>query len=156
MNIKYVEKDKSQLDIVHSLWEKIKEHHRARSIHFKEQFDTTTWETRRKQILDKADGGDLLVHLAMDNDTGNFIGYCVTSIDGNNVGEIESIFIESNYRRAGIGNVFMQRAMEWMKSHGVTRKVIAVAVGNEEVFGFYAKYNFYPRVSVLMQPEEKS
>ncbi|MDD5338232.1 MAG: GNAT family N-acetyltransferase [Dehalococcoidales bacterium] len=156
MNIKYVEKDKSQLDIVHPLWEKIKEHHRARSIHFKEQFDATTWEIRKKQILDKADGGALLVHLAMNNDTGNFIGYCVTSIDGDNVGEIESIFIEADYRRVGIGNAFMQRALEWMKSYGVKRKVIAVAAGNEEVFGFYAKYNFYPRISVLMQPEEKS
>jgi hypothetical protein len=42
-----------------------------------------------------------------------------------------------------------------MDIHAVSRKVIAVAAGNEEAFGFYAKFNFYPRVSVLMHRDIK-
>ncbi len=155
MKIEYLEKDESGLDIIQPLWEKIKEHHKARSIHFKEQFEKVTWEMRKKQILEKVHNGALLVHLAQDNNTKKYIGYCVTSIDDNNVGEIESIFIEAQYRRAGIGAIFMKRALVWMDAHAVSRRVIAVAVGNEEVFGFYAKFDFYPRVSILMQPDNK-
>lgn len=152
MKIEYLEKDHTGLDVIEPLWEKLKEHHRVRSVHFKEQFSKTTWEMRRKEILDKAHNGAMLVHLAKDND--KVVGYCVTSIDDKNIGEIETIFVEAEYRRVGIGVNFMRRAIAWMDAHAVTRKVIAVAAGNEEAFGFYAKFNFYPRVSVLMQPDK--
>lgn len=155
MKIEYLEKDKSGLDLIAPLWEKLKEHHRVRSTHFKEQFSKTSWVMRKKQILDKAHKGAMLVHLAKDSDTNKLVGYCVTSIDDKDVGEIETIFIEAEYRRAGIGGAFMKRALKWMDSKSVTRKVIAVAAGNEEAFDFYARYNFYPRVSVLMQSEVK-
>jgi ribosomal protein S18 acetylase RimI-like enzyme len=155
MKIEYLEKDKSGLDLVAPLWEKLKEHHRVRSTHFKEQFVKMSWTMRRKEILDKAHNGAILVHLAKDSNMNNLVGYCVTSIDDKNVGEIETIFIEAEYRRAGIGATFMKRALKWMDSKSVTRKVIAVAAGNEEAFGFYAKYNFYPRASILMQTEVK-
>jgi GNAT superfamily N-acetyltransferase len=153
--IEYLEKDKTGLDIIKPLWEKLREHHRVRSIHFKEDFAKTNWAMRRQQILDKARNGTMLVHLAKDKVTGTLIGYCVTSIDDKKVGEIETIFVEVEYRRVGIGSTFMKRALAWMDTKSVTRKVIAVAAGNEEAFDFYAKFNFYPRVSVLMQPEDK-
>jgi ribosomal protein S18 acetylase RimI-like enzyme len=155
MKIKYLEKDKTGLDIIQLLWEKLKEHHKARSVHFKNHFAKITWETRKTQILEKTQGGALFVHLAKDSDTDKIVGYCVTSIDDKKVGEIESIFIESKYRRAGIGDYFMKRSLEWMDAHTVSRKVIAVAAGNEEVFGFYARFNFYPRVNILVQPDKK-
>ena len=153
--IVYLERDKTGLDIIKPLWQKLKEHHRVRSTHFKEQFTKTSWSMRRQQILDKAHNGAMLVHLAQDNGTGKLIGYCVTSIDDKKVGEIETIFIEAEYRRAGVGITFMKRALAWMDAKSVTRKVIAVAAGNEEAFDFYARFNFYPRVSILMQPEDK-
>jgi len=48
----------------------------------------------------------------------------------------------------------MKSALGWMDSLSVEKRTIGVAVGNEEVFGFYAKYNFYPRMIVLSRPEE--
>ena len=155
MKIEYLEKDQTSLDIIQPLWEKLTEHHRVRSVHFKDHFSRITWETRRKEILEKAQKGALLVHLAKDSNTGNIVGYCVTSVNEMTVGEMESIFIESEYRRVGIGAHFMKRAIVWMNDHNVSRKVIAVAAGNEEAFGFYARFNFYPRVSILTQPDEK-
>jgi diamine N-acetyltransferase len=38
-----------------------------------------------------------------------------------------------------------------MDEHGAERKIIGVAVGNEEAFGFYEKFGFYPRVTILRQ-----
>jgi diamine N-acetyltransferase len=156
MKIEYLEKDQSSLDIIEPLWEKLREHHRVHSVHFKDHFSRIKWETRRKEILEKTHHGALFVHLAKDSDTGNIVGYCVTSINNMKVGEVESIFVETKYRRAGIGAYFMKQAIAFMNAHNVFRKVIAVASGNEEAFGFYARFNFYPRVSILTQPDKNN
>jgi ribosomal protein S18 acetylase RimI-like enzyme len=111
MKIEYLEKDETGLDILQPLWEKLKEHHRVRSLHFKEQFDELTWEKRKRELLNKAYNSVMLVHLAKDSDTSRPIGYCVSTISEDKTGEIESIFIEAEYRRSGIGANFMKRAL---------------------------------------------
>jgi ribosomal protein S18 acetylase RimI-like enzyme len=151
--IEYVEKDKKDLDIIGPLWEKLREHHKVRSQHFQKHFKQFTWEIRKNELLEKCHNGSLLVHLAKDKNTNKCVGYCVSTINENKVGEIESIFIEADYRRMGIGDTFMKRAMKWMDGKSATRRVIAVAAGNEEAFGFYAKYKFYPRASILTQAD---
>jgi diamine N-acetyltransferase len=111
-----------------------------------------TWETRKAVLLEKAKTGVVRVELARDKDT--LVGYCVSSIDANRQGEIESIYIENEFRKIGIGDHFMKPALKWMDDHGSERKIIGVAVGNEQAFGFYEKYGFYPRVTVLRQKEK--
>ena len=106
-----------------------------------------TWETRKTGLLEKAKTGALLVALAKEKDT--LIGYCVSSVNNEKQGEVESIYIEKKYRKCGIGDHFMKTALKWMDDQGVQRKIVGVAVGNEEAFGFYEKYGFYPRVTVL-------
>ena len=134
MKIEYLEKDHTGLDVIEPLWEKLKEHHRVRSVHFKEQFSKTTWEMRRKEILDKAHNGAMLVHLAKDND--KVVGYCVTSIDDKNIGEIETIFVEAEYRRVGIGVNFMRRAIAWMDAHAVTEKSLPLPPATKKLLVF--------------------
>ncbi len=153
--IEYTEKTKKELDIIRPLWEKLREYHKIRSTHFHKYFEEKTWKTRKKELLDKSKGGVMLIHLARDINTDNLVGYCVSTINKNKIGEIESIFIEKNYRRAGVGSNFMKKALKWMDSKSVTRKVIGVAAGNEEAFGFYKKFKFYPRMSILMQVDNK-
>ena len=102
--------------------------------------------------MEKSKNGAILVNIAKVGNT--LIGYCVTTVAENKAGEIESIFIEKQYRRRGIGDHFMKTALDWMDAHAATRKVIAVAAGNEEAFGFYQKYGFCPRVSILIQKEQ--
>jgi GNAT superfamily N-acetyltransferase len=152
--IEYIENTKKELDVISPLWEKLREYHKVRSKYFKKYFDDMTWKIRKKELLDKS-GNGMLIHLAKDNKSGNLIGYCVSTINKNKVGEIDSIFIEDDYRRSGIGKVFMKRALEWMDSKSVIRKNIAVDVGNEEVLGFYSKFKFYPRIIFLTQANKK-
>ena len=38
-----------------------------------------------------------------------------------------------------------------MKEHSVTKRILEVGAGNEEVFSFHSKYNFYPRTIILEQ-----
>jgi diamine N-acetyltransferase len=43
----------------------------------------------------------------------------------------------------------MKKALKWMDDLAVTGRIIGVGAGNEEVFPFYARYGFYPGVTIL-------
>jgi len=153
--IKYIETDAQGLDLIAPLWQKLNEHHKARSPHHARHFAAMTWEIRKKDLLEKSKNGAIRVDLARHKNTGVLVGYCVSTISEKRQGEIESIYIEENYRRSGIGDNLMKRAINWLDSHSVTKKIIGVASGNEEVFPFYSRYHFYPRVTILEQVEPK-
>lgn len=137
------------LDAVAGLWDKLRLHHRERSPYFKELMERMTWEERKRVLLEKAREGTLLVETARDNN--GIIGYCIASANRQKTGEIESIYIEKASRRRHIGERLMQDALAWMDAQGVTAKIIGVAAGNEEVFPFYRKFGFYPRMTILRQ-----
>jgi ribosomal protein S18 acetylase RimI-like enzyme len=113
-----------------------------------------TFERRRQGLIDKA-GGGLLVDLARDAETNQPVGYCVTTISDERVGEIDSIYVEREYRRHRIADTLMKRALSWLDGHSVLRRVLTVAGGNEQVLEFYARYGFYPRSTVLEQITER-
>ncbi|MFC1952917.1 GNAT family N-acetyltransferase [Chloroflexota bacterium] len=92
----------------------------------------------------------LHISLAHDENTGILVGYCVSTVTENK-GEIDSIFIDPEYRKNGIGNSLMQRALNWMNNNSVTRKTLNVGAGNDEVFEFYSRYRFYPYRIILEQ-----
>jgi diamine N-acetyltransferase len=150
--IYYTVTDEKDIDLVLPLWLKLRAHHQERSPYFKDDISLMTWEIRKTVLLEKAKTGAVRVELARDKDT--LVGYCVSSIDANRQGEIESIYIEKEYRKSGIGDRFMKGGLKWMDDHRVERKTIGVAVGNEQAFGFYEKYGFYPRVTILRQKEK--
>jgi ribosomal protein S18 acetylase RimI-like enzyme len=155
-NIEYTETDKQGLDLINPLWQKLIQHHKERALKvFSKHFDRMTFDQRKKEFLEKSRNGAIRIDLARDGKTQALVGYCVSTVSEKKQGEIESIYIEDGYRRCGIGDNLMKRALSWIDSHAVTRKVIGVAVGNEEVFEFYSRYNFYPRVSILEQVETK-
>ena len=152
-DIIYSKTDESGLDTIAPLWEKLNEYHKERSRHFKHQFDLMTFETRKQYSLENSRGGALRVDLARDANSGELVGYCISTISVKKQGEIESIYVEPDYRRSGIGDILMQRALSWMDDKSVNRKTLGVGAGNEEVFTFYSRYNFHPRVHILEQVE---
>jgi len=154
--IEYMETDGRALDLVGPLWYRLKEHHGERSLHFREQFDGMTFEKRKRQLLDKSKEGGLHIAIATDTATGETVGYCVSTIRGDGQGEVESLSIEDDYCRQGIGDALMKKALRWMDTMLVTKKVVAVAVGNEDVFGFYRRYGFHPRAIILEQTGNSS
>jgi ribosomal protein S18 acetylase RimI-like enzyme len=79
------------------------------------------------------------------------IGYCISTINDRNIGEIDSLFIKAPYRRNGIGKKLTEMALEWMNKKGVIEKAIYVAYGNDEVIDFYKTFGFYPRNIHLVQ-----
>ena len=154
--ITYTQMGKEGLDSIADLWQKLTIHHKERAPQvFKAHYDKYVFDGRKKQLLEKSKNGDMLIDLAKDNNTGALVGYCVSTISEKKEGELESIFIEKEYRRYHIGDHFITNSIKWMDAHKVEKKVIVVAAGNEEAFGFYQKYGFYPRAHILQQADTK-
>ena len=127
-------------------------HHARKSPHFAADIAQRIWAKRRASLLAAAaGGGHLLVDLASAAASGPPDGYCVATIAADGTGEINSIFIAESLRGRGIGDALMLRCLAWMDDHAVQSRKLDVAAGNEEVFGFYAQYGFFPMRTVLVQ-----
>ena len=75
----------------------------------------------------------------------------MSSVNSEKIGTVESIFISEKYRGLGIGDSLMCKALVWMDGNGASEKVLEVTVGNEQVYGFYRRYGFLPRQTLLKQ-----
>jgi len=111
VQIEYIEYNKKDLDLIRPLWQRLKEHHEIQSHHFPEHYARLTFNLRKKDLLKKSKYGALRLDLAKDSDTGEHIGYCISTISKDKQGEIDSIYVEPNYRKVGIGDNLMKRAL---------------------------------------------
>lgn len=150
MNISYKELDINQIDLIKPLWEKLKLHHGHLSAHFKERYVEFTFQERKAQLLNKSENGTLRVEIVQDKNKNKFIGYCISSIS-NLEGEIDSIYLDEEYRSFGIGKELMEHALKWMDENKIEKKKIIVAAGNEDLLSFYEFYDFFPRHIILEQ-----
>ena len=98
IQIEYLEKNQDDLDIIRPLWQKLNQHHLEISKYHKDSRAATTFDMRKKQLMEKSCQGALRIDLARDVITKEYIGYCVTTINQEKQGEIESIYVEKDYR----------------------------------------------------------
>ena len=151
MTIEYREIDANDIDIVGSLWEKLREHQRAKSPNFAQHYANRTWGARKTELLEKARAGALYIDSAKDLDIKKVVAYCVSTVSLKGRGCLESIFVEPNYRGNDIGDSLVLRALNWMNHKQAKTIVLEVGVGNEDVIAFYNRYDFYPRTITLQQ-----
>lgn len=78
----------------------------------------------------------------------NLVGYCMTSVK-DRIGEIDSIYINPQYRGKKLGEQLMEKAESWLKSKKIIKFSISVVEGNESVFDFYNKQGYHPKHTVL-------
>jgi Acetyltransferases len=149
MNIIYIELDNDHIDSIKALWEELRDHHRELSIYFPERYVELTFQERKEDLLNKSKIGILRIDAAYDEAAEQFIGYCISSISDETVGEVDSIYLAKEYRSSGIGDVLMKRSLNWMDQNGVETKRIMVAAGNENTLAFYSKYRFFPKHIIL-------
>lgn len=142
MNIQLVEKDYADIGLIGPLWEQLNALHEKRSIFFKEKYQHFTFDKRMESIHRKAERGMLKIDLLYDLEVGSYVGYCLSSIEGQ-AGEIESIFIKEAYRKYALGDRLMRSALDWFALHSITNIQIGVVYNNEDALPFYAKYGFH-------------
>ncbi len=150
-NLKYIQGGLELIDVVKNLWEKLNNHHKEKSIHFKEHHSNLTYDMRKEALLIKSRAGKIKIDIVKDIANESLVGYCISTISSDKVGEVDSLYVETEYRGQNIGDYFMEKALEWMDSNNVVKKQIGVAAGNDKVYEFYKRYNFYPRVTMLVQ-----
>ncbi|OHD12126.1 MAG: hypothetical protein A2086_10825 [Spirochaetes bacterium GWD1_27_9] len=145
MGCKFILSDKNQINKIKSLWNKLNELHLKDSHYFKDHYKEFTFEERCKKF-NEIDDNNIRIELITDNEI--IVGYCISTID-KSTGEIDSLFIEENYRKYGYGGQLVENSISWLKSKNCNKIMVAVAEGHESVFGFYQKYSFYPRMTYL-------
>lgn len=149
-NIEYVNGNRELLESVKPLWEKLNEHHKNNSTDFSEVYEAFTFEDRSKKFYSN-EISNVNIDLVKDVKEGRYIGYCISTISKGFVGEIDSLYIDDDYRSLGIGDSLMERAIQWLDNNNVKKKIIGVAAGNEKVLEFYKRHGFYKRTTILEQ-----
>lgn len=142
MNIRLVEKDINEIQLIKPLWEKLNLIHFNKSVYFKSKYEKFKFEKRMESINRRSENGTVKLDVILDNDTMEYVGYCLSSIE-DNIGEIESIFIEKQYRGYKLGDKLMINALNWFESNSITNVQINVVYANYEAIPFYERYGFY-------------
>lgn len=134
------------LDRVEPLWLELRAHHSAASFRFGEQLRSTSFADRRVGLIAKAPLGLLTILAIVD---GKDVGYVVSSISADRQGDINSLFVQSDHRRSGIGQSLVRQSLDWFQSHSISSISVEVLVGNEAALPFYERFGFYPRTHRL-------
>jgi ribosomal protein S18 acetylase RimI-like enzyme len=154
--IKIYTLNNDKADLIKTLWEGLRDHHQKHTTYFANRYGDMTFEKRKEALLAKTGHGKLNIDVVEDTQSCRIIAYCISSIEEGLqgcIGEIDSIFIDEGYRKQGIGDKLMVKALQWLESEDVQEKRIVVAEGNESVFDFYRKYGFYQLHHILQQKE---
>ena len=142
MNISLVEKDINEIQLIKPLWEKLNLIHFNKSVYFKSKYEKFKFEKRMESINRISENGTVKLDVILDNDTMEYVGYCLSLIE-DNIREIESIFIEKQYRGYKLGDKLMINALNWFESNSIINVQINVVYANDEVIPFYERYGFY-------------
>lgn len=145
--IRFSALQKEGITRIKPLWEKLNLHHLALSPHFREYYEQFTFEKR----MAKFQKAEKVIHLMVAEDTQSreIVGYCLSSLHDDGIGEVESLFIEEAYRGNKIGESLLKDACKWLDEHKVTRKILGVAYGNANAERFYKRCGFYPAYTVF-------
>ncbi|MFW6248004.1 MAG: GNAT family N-acetyltransferase [bacterium] len=133
----------AELCLIEPLWTKLNDHHRTRAGVWSDYFARFTFAERAKRFRNAEK--TLRIHVVRLREDGPIRGYCISSIDPDGRGEIESIYVDEELRGRGAGHALVERALAWLSERGVSDVSIVVAVGNEEALPFYERLGFAPR-----------
>jgi ribosomal protein S18 acetylase RimI-like enzyme len=156
-NIEYTSGGEEVLDKARELWEKLNQLHATSSPNFEGHYTGQTWIKRRGEIYSRSRKAGIRVELAYAGSDRRLVGFCIAYVTKENEGELDSIYVEEEFRNTGMGDRFMIAALNWFRYQGASRVKIAVETGNEEVIHFYQRHGFSPRAIVLENsPPESS
>jgi ribosomal protein S18 acetylase RimI-like enzyme len=135
------------LSEIKPLWEELNKIHLADSVHFKEHYQSFSFETRSSKWM-KLQDADIFIIVAQTDDSAP-IGYCVSTIDIDKNAEIDSLFVDTNFRQQGIGRELIEKSKEWFQKNNCISIRLSVSYGHECVLPFYMKSGFFPRLTTL-------
>lgn len=101
-------------------------------------WDELTEEEHQDEMLDIYEHTDSQLVLVAEKDDGRLVGFLEASIrpfvedcHTDHVGYLEGWFVESGYRRYGIGSDLVRNAERWARKKGCTEMASDAEVGND-------------------------
>ena len=149
------EATKEDVPQVVPVWRELMEFHARRDAYFA----TCQWaqEAFEKYVLENIEKEDAMVWVAQSDSA--IVGYCQSMIVENppvlhvkRYGNISDLAVLDNYRRQGIGEDFVARAMEWFRSQNLERVEVRVAVTNKISTQFWRKMGFATYLETMSKP----
>jgi GNAT superfamily N-acetyltransferase len=123
-------------------------------------------EDPNSQIWQMTDEGRALLKRKVENDfvnessrifvaeiDGNIIGFAHGDVSHRtdyvpqNVGSISTVYVDSNFRRRGVGALLIRHVREFFDSEGVEDVTLRYIIGNEEAERFWGKLGFKPVIT---------
>jgi GNAT superfamily N-acetyltransferase len=137
------------LETIRPLWQALNRHHQSISPHFEQEFAFYMFEQRVAKLRQAYADQDIHLDIAWLGERP--VAYLISAISRAGIGELESIYVEAEFRGQGIGDQLMKRGLAWLQTKNPVSIEVKVAVGNEDAYPFYARYGFYPRLVTLKQ-----
>jgi len=125
---------------VETLWKELNEFHIGIGGYFSADLAERSFDRRRTELIDSTK----MLYVAIASDNAD-VGYCISSIRGDDIGEIDSIYVKKEYRSQGLGKKLAESALRWLDENNVRKKVVVVLEGNSEAMAFYRSLGFLPR-----------
>ena len=144
MSYKIIDWDPDDLKGIQPTWEKLALYHAETSKYFKNYFSNYPFSIRESKLRKHGENGKTKIDLVIDEITNITYAHCISIIDCNGKGELESIYVDKDLRGMSFGKKLMNRSIEWFKENNIDEFAIEVAVGNEEVLNFYENFGYKP------------
>ena len=120
------------------LWIQLRDHHAALAPRWAGSL-ARSFEERKVELIKKGVGGVCVV-LASAN--GKDVGYCVSTMVAGGEGEIDSLYVVTDWRKHGVGKTLMEKTMEWFESKSIAAITVDVIEGNNAAKTFYEQFGF--------------
>lgn len=132
---------------IEPMWKKLINYLETQSVENKEEFHNKRFEDRMAPVLRKIESGKYRLLIVSDSNLD--IGYCLSTITVDGVGEVDSIYVDNDYRKKGIGEYLMEDALQFFDRNNTRKDILSVSEGNEDVMKFYRKFGYHTRYYVL-------
>jgi diamine N-acetyltransferase len=126
--------------------------HAWQSKHFASYYSPERIKKTKKMLLECSERGRLHIGVAHHMSTGRDVGFCISTVSPDKVGEIFAIFVDDEFKSMGIGTRLANEALAWLREQNPEHLEIHFLFENTRVQSFYERLGFYPQTVVLREP----
>lgn len=123
-----------KIDCVKDLWEKNRLFHKENSNGFSIDYDGLSFKERMKVLFNKPTKRKITI---VENEENQIIAYCMSIITEAKLGEIATLYVEENCRRAGIGKKLLQLHIKWFEENDINNVRVEVLHNNFSAISLY-------------------
>lgn len=134
-----------------NLWELFIENQTKNAGEMAEGIAAYLQSQRDGSLLAKISDGELHIQLVYISKIQEPIGFCITSLSSDRIGEVEALYVLDKYQGNNLGTKLLQTSLQWLEENNALEQKLIVATGNEQVFSFYQKFGFHPGYTTLFR-----